>query len=113
VIALLLALAIPPRAHVTILESDARRVVVEIVPAPADVRPASSYVTIAIPGFGQPDEPGVPELPVRGIRVAVPPRTAPHLDVLSADWSGATVRCARCRSGSECASRSGRASSRR
>ncbi|MGH2571089.1 MAG: C25 family peptidase propeptide domain-containing protein, partial [bacterium] len=90
-IALLLAVAIPVRADVTILEADARRVVVEVVPAAADVRAAASvrgeHVTISIPEFGQLDEPGLPELPIRGIRVAIPPRTVPRLAVVTADWT--------------------------
>jgi hypothetical protein len=91
VIALLLAGAIPASAEVTILESDARRVIMEIVPAAADVRTAAAaggaHVTISIPGFGQLDEPGQPELPVQGVRVALPPRTAPRLAILAADWT--------------------------
>ena len=75
-IVLLLAIASSAGAEITLLESDTGRAVFEIVPGEAEVSTVAAaereYVTLRIPGFGHLDETGRPEIPVRGVRLAVP-----------------------------------------
>lgn len=84
-------LAMTAFASERVLESDERHVVFEIVPPPAELeRVATSereYVRFHLPGMGMSDEPGKPEVPMGGVRIALPPGTVPRLRVLQEDWS--------------------------
>jgi hypothetical protein len=90
-IALSVLPAIPVGAEVKLLESDAQHVVIEMEPPSADIRTVSTsereYVALSIPGFGFADQVGRPEVPVRSVRIALPPGTTPRLTVRSVEWS--------------------------
>ncbi len=78
-------------ARVTVIESDARHVVVEIVPPSAKstavVTSTGSYVRLRIDGFGEWGELGAPEIPTTSTRVALPPDARPRLVVREEEWS--------------------------
>lgn len=81
----------PAGAVVRLLESDASRVLVEIVPEPAEITTQAAdgrdYVRLRIPEMGVTDHAGLPELPASAVRLAVPPNTIPRLRVVQAEWS--------------------------
>lgn len=87
----LLLAPLAAEARVTILESNEDHVVFEVVPEPAKMVSVQasglSYVRLQIPGFGQTEELGLPEVPVGSVRVAIPPYATPRLRVLEEQWS--------------------------
>ncbi|MFN8176732.1 MAG: C25 family cysteine peptidase [bacterium] len=75
-----------------VLESDEHHVVVEIVPGPATSSTVAGegrqYVRLRVGDLGTTDDEGCPEIPIGGLRIALPPGTVPRLRVLSEEWSG-------------------------
>lgn len=93
--ALLLLAATPAdaaAAAVRTLESDAQRIVLEVVPGEPRIVTLETpdrrrYVRVEFEGLALSSETGAPELPHGGLTVAVPAGTSPRLRVLSAIWS--------------------------
>jgi len=78
-------------ARITVLESTADHILVEVVPEPAKVETvhteARDYVRLSIPRFGETSELGRPEIPISSVRFAIPPGAKPTLRVVEESWS--------------------------
>lgn len=74
-------------ARLTVLKSDSQGVVLELVsPSPGSVvvrHNGDSYHSLSIPGLDMIQDPGQPQLPVRGVLLAVPADSSPQVEVIS------------------------------